>query len=40
MKSLESKIDAQPMLWGDIYCKLEGNDIYKKIADDDYAKIV
>ena len=23
MKSLESKIDAQPMLWGDIYCKLQ-----------------
>ena len=23
MKSLESKINAQPMLWGDIYCKLE-----------------
>ena len=23
LKSLESKIDTQPMLWGDIYCKLK-----------------
>lgn len=23
LKSLESKINTQPMLWGDIYCKLE-----------------
>ena len=23
LSSLESKIDTQPMLWGDIYCKLE-----------------